>query len=98
VNHTDTKRLLDLTRLAGKDRADPVPEVYQPFNRATQDGRRMEKYSGLLQKAIQSMIAVKEEKDVDSLFSGGRTTALTHTIRGLDDFELICFLVVQPVK
>lgn len=98
ANHTDTKRLLDLTRLACKDRADPVPEVYQPFNRVTQDGRRMEKYSGLLQKAIFSMIAVKEEKDVDSLFSGGRTTALTHTIRGLDDFELICFLVVQPVK
>lgn len=98
VNHTDTKRLLDLTRLACNDRAEPVPEVYQPFNRVTHDGRRMEKYSGLLQKGIQSMIAVKEEKDIDSLFSGGKTTALTNTIRGLRDFELICFLVVQPAK
>ena len=41
------------------------------------------------------MIEVKEEKDIDSLFSGGRTTALTHTIKGLDDFELIAFLVIE---
>jgi hypothetical protein len=42
------------------------------------------------------MIEVKEEKDLDSLFSGGKTTALVNTIAGLDDFELIAFwLVVQ---
>jgi hypothetical protein len=44
---------------------------------------------------IHSMIEVKEEKDIDSLFSGGETTALVDTITGLDDFELITFLVVQ---
>jgi hypothetical protein len=41
------------------------------------------------------MIDVKEEKDIDSLFSQGGTTALVNTIAGLDDFELIAFLVVQ---
>jgi hypothetical protein len=41
------------------------------------------------------MIAVKEESDIDSLFSPGATTALVNSIRGLDDFELIAFLVVQ---
>jgi hypothetical protein len=41
------------------------------------------------------MIDVKEEKDLDSLFSGGKTTALVNTIAGLDDFELVAFLVVQ---
>ena len=40
------------------------------------------------------MMEVKEEKDLDSLFSGGKTTALLDTIAGLDDFELIAFLVV----
>ena len=52
-------------------------------------------YSDLLGKAIRSMIEVKEEKDLDSLFTGGKTTALTNTISGLDDFELISFLVIQ---
>jgi hypothetical protein len=54
----------------------------------------MEQCSALLSAAIRSMIEVKEEKDIDSLFSGGKTTALTQTIAGLDDFELIAFLVV----
>jgi hypothetical protein len=55
----------------------------------------MQPYSDLLNKAIRSMIEVKEEKDLDSLFTGGKTTALTHTIKGLDDFELVAFLVIQ---
>ena len=55
----------------------------------------MKAYSDLLSVAIRSMIDVKEEKDLDSLFTGDKTTALTNTINGLDDFELIAFLVVQ---
>ena len=52
-------------------------------------------YSALLTDAIRSMIELKEEKDLDSLFSGGRTTALVDTIAGLDDFELVAFLVLR---
>ena len=37
----------------------------------------------------------KEESDIDSLFSTGGTSALMSEISGLDDFELICFLVVK---
>ena len=45
--------------------------------------------------AIESIITVKEESDIDSLFSVGETSALTNIIKGLDDFELICFLVIK---
>ena len=55
----------------------------------------MEPYSKLLESGIRSMVEFKEEKDLDSLFTGTRTTALLNTIQGLDDFELIAFLVVQ---
>ena len=55
----------------------------------------MDKYSELLGQAIRSMIKVKEDKDIDSLFSSVNTTALVDTIKGLDDFELISFLVVK---
>ena len=55
----------------------------------------MSDYSQLLQQAIHSMVEVKEERDIDSLFAGVSTTALLDTIQGLDDFELIAFLVVQ---
>lgn len=95
VNHTEPKRLLDLARAACKDKDTPLPEAYQPFNQATKDGRKMEPWSALLNTGIRSMIAIKEEKDLDSLFTGGRTSALAHTIQGIEDFELIAFLVIQ---
>lgn len=94
-DHTEVKRLLDLARTCCKGRDKPMIEACQRFNQETSDGRRMQPYSDLLGKAIRSMIEVKEEKDLDSLFTGGKTTALTGTISGLDDFELISFLVIQ---
>ena len=95
VNHTEVKRLLDLVRTACKERGEPVPEAYQVFNRLTQDGRKMDAYSALLQKGIRSMVDLKEEKDIDSLFTGARTTALLNTVKGLEDFELVAFLVIM---
>jgi hypothetical protein len=95
ADHTEVKRLLDLIRTSCKGRAEPIRDVCAVFNERTQDGRRMDRYSELLSAAIRSMIEVKEEKDLDSLFSGGRTTALVNAIAGLDDFELIAFLVVE---
>ena len=95
INHTEVKRILDLLRSACKGKSEPIAELYGPFNQETHDGRRMETYSHLLEQAIHSMIDLKEEKDIDSLFSGGGTTALLNTISGLDDFELIAFLVVR---
>ena len=55
----------------------------------------MEHYSELLHQSIDSIISVKEESDIDSLFSLGETTALKGEIKGLDDFELITFLVIK---
>ena len=95
ADHTEVKRLLDLIRSSCKGRIEPIRDVCRIFNERTEDGRKMDRHSDLLSSAIRSMIEVKEEKDIDSLFSGGRTTALTHTIKGLDDFELIAFLVIE---
>ena len=94
-DHTEVKRLLDLVRSGCKGQTQPVADVCRLFNEETADGRKMQAYSDLLGKTIRSMIEVKEEKDLDSLFSGGKTTALVNTIAGLDDFELITFLVIQ---
>ena len=55
----------------------------------------MTKFSQLLGDAIASIIEVKEESDIDSLFKPGGTSVLTSEIKGLDDFELVCFLVIK---
>ena len=94
ADHTEAKRLLDLVRTSCKGEDAPIQAVCRLFNEQTQDGRNMAGYSDLLSSAIRSMIEVKEEKDLDSLFSGGKTTALTNTIAGLSDFELVAFVVI----
>ncbi len=97
ADHTEAKHLLDLLRVGCRPYEDPVAEVVGVFNTATSEGARMDKYSALLTDAIHSMIDVTEERDIDSLFTGGHTTALTQTIAGLDDFELTAFIaVVDP--
>ena len=95
AQHTEVKRLLDLARAACKGRELPVNEVCDTFNAATDDGRDMQAYSNLLDQAIHSMIERQHEGEIDSLFTPGQTTALTNTFAGLDDFELISFLVIQ---
>jgi hypothetical protein len=95
ANHTEVKTLLDLVRSSCKGQDEPIAHVCRLFNQQTDEGRNMKACSDLLSAAIRSMIDVKEEKDLDSLFSGGKTTALVNTIAGLDDFELVAFLVVQ---
>ena len=94
-NHLSPKRLLDTMRLACKGKDAPDLKLCQQFNKETKDGYRMDTYSHLLQKAVESIITVKDESDIDSLFSEGNTTALAHKVKGLDDFELIAFLVIK---
>ncbi|MDD6015158.1 MAG: helicase-related protein [Prevotellaceae bacterium] len=95
INHLSPKRLLDIMRLSCKGKTEPILELCHAFNRETKDGRKMQHYSELLQKAVGTIVDQKEESDLESLFSFGETTALVDDIKGLDDFELICFLVIK---
>lgn len=94
-DYLNPKKLLDDIRLLCRGKSKPLPEVYERFNRETDDGRNMADMSELLSEAINSIIAVKEESDIESLFSAGGTSALMSAVSGLDDFELICFLVIK---
>jgi len=95
VNHLSPKKLLDIMRMSCKGKTEPIIDLCRQVNRETQNGRRMSHYSDLLGKAVASIVEQKEQSDIDSLFSFGETTALVGDIRGLDDFELICFLIVK---
>ena len=94
-DYLNPKKLLDDMRLLCRGKAEPIKEVYQRFNEETDDGRNMAEMSELLSEAINSIIDVKEESDIDSLFKSGGTSALMSAVSGLDDFELVCFLVVK---
>ncbi len=94
-DYLNPKKMLDDIRLLCKGKTEPIDEVCRIFNRETDDGKDMSELSALLNDAIRSIIDIKEESDIDSLFSGGGTSALLSEISGINDFELICFLVVK---
>ena len=97
-NHLEPHKLLSYMRLLCKGVSIPQKELCHIFNEETQDGFDMQKYSELLRQSINSIIKVKEESDIESLFSDGPTTFGLNRIQGLDDFELIAFLVLKKAK
>ena len=94
-DYLNPKKLLDTMRFSCRGKSEPIKTVYQKFNKETNDGRDMGDMSMLLSDAITSIIDTKEESDIDSLFKAGGTTLGLSTIKGLEDFELICFLAVR---
>ena len=94
-NHLNVKNTLDILRGIAKGRTEPITELYELFNAETRDGKNMSSYSNLLEKSIESIISVKDESAIDSLFSIGGTANLFGGIKGLEDFDLITFLVIK---
>lgn len=94
-DYLNPKKLLDDVRLLCRGKSEPVKKLCAVFNKETDDGRNMAQMSELLSMAIESIIDTKAESDIDSLFGSGGTSALVSDISGLEDFELICFLVVK---
>jgi hypothetical protein len=94
-NHLDVKSILDVLRATSKGRTEPLAELCRSFNKETKDGAKMAKYNNLLQDAVLSIMEVKEENDLESLFKVGSKVLFEKGIDGLDDFELISFVVIR---
>ena len=94
-DYLNPKQLLDDIRLLCRGKKEPIVDLCQKFNEETNDGKDMQELSNLLRETIHSIIDTKEVSDIDSLFISGGTSALISVVSGLDDFELISFLVVK---
>ena len=94
-NHIDVKKVLDIFRALAKNKEEPDYKSCEIFNEETKEGSDMKKYSGLLHKAIESIINIKEDQDLNSLFKAGGTSIGLGEIKGLEDFELVSFLVIK---
>ena len=95
-NYLNPKEVLTSLRYLCKGETEPLMSLCAAFNKETQDGYNMSKYSNLLNSAIKSIVEVKKETDIKSLFkAGGTHFGATEQIEGIDDFELVCFLVIK---
>lgn len=93
--HMEVKKILDILRKTCKHHKEPIADLCRVFNKETKDGYKMDKYSKLLDKTIESILDVKEQNDLDSLFNLGSDVLFGNNIKGIDDFELITFVVVK---
>lgn len=95
IDHMDPKKVLDVLRTTCKHQFEPIMSLCRAFNKETNDGYKMDKYSNLLKAAVKTIIHKEEQNDLMSLFTEGSDVLFENTISGLDDFELITFVVVK---
>ena len=95
LNHIESKKILDAVRMLCKGKEAPLTELCNALSKETDDYHKMDHYSDLLKKSISTIVKREEEKEIDSLFQSGGTTALTDRIKGIEDFSLVSFLIVK---
>lgn len=94
LNFTQARRILDLMKKLSLGRHHPNPEAVAQFHGRTKSGRDMQPYRELLAKAVNSITGKAEEKGVESLFQPGGTILSKDAFRGIDDFEVVSYLVI----
>lgn len=95
IKNTSPKSILDIYKVLCQSKDNPIEEMVSLFNKETQNGNDMSKYTDLLEKAVFDIKGVAEKKGIDSLFKIGQTSFLNDRITGLNDFKLISFLVIK---
>lgn len=95
ARNTNPKKILDLYKVLCQTKTQPVEYLVNWFNRETKNGTEMQKYTSLLEKSVQDIKGVAEQKGIQSLFQMGQATLFETTVTDTNDFELISFLVVK---
>ena len=95
ITNTNPKKILDLYKVLCQTKKEPIENLVKSFNKKTNNGSNMSEYTNLLEKAVYDIKGIVEKKGIQSLFQIGQATFFDNTISGLNDFELISFLVVE---
>ena len=91
----EARDTLSAMRALCRGKAEPDPGLCSIFNRRTKDGRDMREPTRLLRAAVSSIVETDQASVVDSFFGGGSSLiGRRGEAKGIDDFELLCFLVV----
>ena len=94
-SYMKSKKVLDYYKKLCLGKKEVLNDLVKEFNFDTNDGRNMSKYSELLVATIEDIIGKKQETGVKSLFNKGGTAVVKRDINGLEEFELITFLIVR---
>jgi len=95
LGFTSAKTILDIYKNLCMPHEEVINEAVKLFENETDNYNNMSKYTTQLKEAVESIIGKKEESGMDSLFSRGGTTIASDSFSGLEDFELISYLVIK---
>jgi Helicase conserved C-terminal domain/SNF2-related domain len=93
---TQAKTVLDRLKRVCVGRDLPDAESCDRFDKTTKQGEDMAQARRLLSAAVASVIGKKEERAVASLFTPGGTHAMKGEFAGINDFEVVAYLVILP--
>lgn len=95
LNHYQAKKSLDILKKLYSGKADLDQSAIDAFNRKTKKGKDMSTYQFMLERAINSIVGKTEEKGVESLFERGGTALTQDHFRGIEDFEVVSYAIIQ---
>lgn len=96
LNFTNAKQILDLLKKVTLGKTAPDDDDCARFSALTRDGADMAHYQGLLARAVAAITGKAEEKGVESLFHRGGTVISKDSFKGIEDFEVVAYLVIVP--
>ena len=94
-NFVQSKKILDCYKKICVGNTEVLSDLADEFNRQTEDGKNMGVYSDLLENAIDNLIDKKQEVGIAGLFSKGGGIVSDETFDGIEDFELVSFLILK---
>ena len=95
-NVAQSKRVLDILKNQCTQNQKLNPQTLEKFSETTNAGRNMSRYRELLETAVNSITQKSDEKGMESLFKRGGTTFSKDTFQGINDFEVVGWLVILP--
>ena len=94
-SYIKSKKLLDYYKKLCLGKKEVLYDLVKEFNFETDNGKDMSKYSELLVETIEDIIGKKQETGRSTIFQPGGTAVVKKDIDGLEEFELITFLIIR---
>jgi ERCC4-related helicase len=97
-NHLQGKKSLDIFKKLCAMNKELDNKSIEALNAQTKNGKDMGAYQYMLECAMQSIVGKTEEKGVESLFARGGTVLTQDHFSGIEDFEVISYLIIKEVE
>lgn len=97
LTYLQAKYILDIFKKLCNGNNNIQHDLVEAFNMETKEASEMSQYSELLKESISHIVGKKQERGLGELFAtiGKTSISNNNTLSGLEDFELVSFLIIK---